>query len=280
MPVRTTVPSTDDVMLAVHDFGGDGPDLILCHATGMHGMVWAPVVEFLIDRFRCVAFDFRGHGDSTMPESGSMAWTGMTEDLAAVVDAMSGSGPRHGAGWSMGGCALIRAGIETPGLWRSAWVMEPIIFSAIPVAAVGESRGNLMAQAARRRREVFADRDEAFTNYASKPPFSHATPTALHAYVDHGFEDRPDGSVRLKCRGETEARVFEQSVTDTADRLAEFPVPMTVVASGDGMPPALVAPEVADQLPGGALERMDDLSHFAPMEDPARVAASIVAALS
>ena len=35
-----TVPSTDGVTLAVHDLGGDGPPLLLCHATGFHGRVW------------------------------------------------------------------------------------------------------------------------------------------------------------------------------------------------------------------------------------------------
>ena len=158
--------------------------------------------------------------------------------------------------------------------------MEPIIFSAGGGGGSGAGRGNHLAQSARRRREVFAGRDQAFDNYAAKRPFDKAKPEALRAYVDHGFEDLSDGTVRLKCRGETEARVFELSVTDTGDRLGELTCPFTVVASGDGFPPALMAPWVADHLGAGILERMEHLSHFAPMEDPERVAASIRTALA
>ena len=269
------VPSTDGVQVRVHDFGGDGPDLLLCHATGMHGMVWSPVIGQLTGSFRCVALDFRGHGDSAVPVGSSLAWTGMADDVLAVVDGLGLVGALRAAGWSMGGCALALAGLERRGLWRAAWAMEPIIFGADTVEISGATRGNALADSARRRREVFATRDEAIANYASKPPFDRAEPAALRAYVNHGFEDLDDGTVRLKCRGETEARLFELSVTETGSRLGELDFPFTVVASGDGFPPALVAPWVASQLGAGTLERMEDLSHFAPMEDPTRVAASI-----
>ena len=59
---------------------------------------------------------------------------------------------------------------------------------------------NPLAEGALRRRPTFASRDEAFENYSSKPPFSALDPDALRAYVDHGFADEPDGTVRLKCR--------------------------------------------------------------------------------
>jgi len=39
--------STDGVELEVHDLGGDGPDLLLVHATGFHGRVWEPLAGHL-----------------------------------------------------------------------------------------------------------------------------------------------------------------------------------------------------------------------------------------
>lgn len=279
MPTSSrTIESTDGVTLAVHELGGEGPTVLFCHATGMHGRVWGPVAAALVDRYRCVAVDFRGHGDSTLPDHGSQAWDGMAHDVLAVVDDLGG-GPLRAVGWSMGGCAITLAGVARPGLWAGIWAMEPIIFgnTDAPVSIVdGENR---LAIAARKRREVFASRQAALDNYASKPPFAAARPDALAAYVEHGFEDLADGTVRLKCRGETEARTFEMSATGAGDVLDQLDVPFTVVASGDGMPPAQIAPWVAEKLPRGRLECMDDLTHFAPMEDPARVAASIAETL-
>ena len=37
----------------VHDLGGDGPDLLLAHGTGLHGLVFAPLVRHLTGSFRC-----------------------------------------------------------------------------------------------------------------------------------------------------------------------------------------------------------------------------------
>ena len=60
---------------------------------------------------------------------------------------------------------------------------------------------------------MFGSRDEAYENFAGKPPLNVLAPDALRAYVDHGFADQPDGTVRLKCRGENEARIYEGSQT-------------------------------------------------------------------
>jgi len=50
---------------------------------------------------------------------------------------------------------------------------------------------------------------------------------------------------------------------------------ITVAGSGDGGKPAQLAPLIAQALPSGTYERYDDLTHFAPMEDPTRIAAAI-----
>jgi pimeloyl-ACP methyl ester carboxylesterase len=278
-PQTTLVESTDGVTVAVHDLGGSGPTLVLCHATGFHGRVWLPVAAALADRFHCLAVDFRGHGDSIIPDGLDLHWSGMGEDLLAVVDHLDLGTGLLGAGWSMGGCALTLAELGRPGLWQRAWAMEPIIFPTATEIPTTPSGGSALAEGARRRREVFDSRDHAFENYASKPPFAWCDPRALRAYVDYGFADQDDGTVILKCRGEIEGQVFEASLSGAWERLEEFAAPFTVVASGDGNAPATVAPAVVDRLPQGRLETMDDLTHFAPIQDPERVAESIAAAL-
>jgi len=269
------IPSTDGVTVAVHDLGGSGPTLVMCHATGFHGRVWETIAVALADRYHCLAIDFRGHGDSVISDGLDLAWVGMGQDVLAVVDAMDlGSGLRV-AGWSMGGCALTLAELARPGLWSSAWAYEPIIFPPPADDGVDNTNGGGLAEGARRRNNDFASRGEAFENYASKPPFSLCRPDALRSYVDYGFRDTDDGTVTLKCPGPIEAQVFEGAFTDAYERLGEFAAPFTVVASGDGQAPAQVAPSIADRLPHGALESMDDLTHFGPLQDPDRIAESI-----
>src|SRR5262245_55304750 len=99
------VDSTDGVRLAVHDLGGDGPSLLFSHATGFHGYVFQPLAEQLADRYHSWAVDYRGHGDSSPPASGSFAWDGMQADADAAVAAVANN-PLFALGHSMGGTAL------------------------------------------------------------------------------------------------------------------------------------------------------------------------------
>ncbi len=272
------IPSTDGAVVAGYDFGGDGADLLLCHANGLHAHVWLPLLDDLREHFHCYALDFRGHGHSEVPAGLVYAWEGFGDDVLAVVDHFELEDGLVGAGWSMGGCALVLAELSEPGTFDALWAYEPIIFPPQPTEArPGDSD---LSAGARRRRAVFASRDEAYENYASKPPFSVAEPASLRAYVDHGFGDLPDGTVQLCCLPDTEADIFGQSENEAWGRLAEIAAPVSVVGGGDGGPPATFAPLVVAELADGDFELMDDLTHFGPMQDPGRVAQSIIDALA
>src|SRR3954468_12668241 len=122
-----TTLTPDGVIIAYTDHGGTGPDLLLAHATGFCGGVWAPIAEALTDDFRVVTFDERGHGASSGAPDGDYQWDGFATDALAVVDEL---GLRHpfGAGHSCGGALLVLAELRRPGTFRSIWAYEPIIF--------------------------------------------------------------------------------------------------------------------------------------------------------
>jgi pimeloyl-ACP methyl ester carboxylesterase len=282
-PSPICVPSTDGVTLALHDLGGDGPPLLLCHPTGFLAATWAPLAAELAGVAHCWALDFRGHGDSTAPASGDYAWDGMADDVLAVVDHLGLTGV-HGVGHSMGGAALLMAEERRPGTFAGMWLYEPIVTPPSEGGDTGGVRVNPMADAARRRRPWFPDREAAYANFASKPPLSTLAPAALRAYVDHALRDVPgaddDGTIALKCTPEVEARVFEGSLQPTLfARLGEVLCPVTVAVSGDAAGPAFLGPLVADALADGRLERHPTLTHFGPMQDPAGLAAAVRAAL-
>jgi pimeloyl-ACP methyl ester carboxylesterase len=54
----------DGVRLAVRDFGGTGPPVLLLHGLAGHGGEWDATAAALRDCARVVAFDARGHGGS------------------------------------------------------------------------------------------------------------------------------------------------------------------------------------------------------------------------
>lgn len=273
------VASSDGVRLAVHDFGGPpgsgAPTLVFTHATGFHGLVWRPVARELIDRYRCLAVDLRGHGWSEMPPSGRLSWTAMADDVVAVVDAL-GEGPAgrvHGIGHSMGGAALVMAAVRRPAGFRSLWLFDPAI---VPGRRLSADVPNPLADGALRRREAFASLEAAVEHYARKPPLDALHPDALAAYVLGAFAQEEDRVV-LRCRPSTEAAVFRGATGSSAwEALSEVHLPVAVVAGRvEPLSPAAFASRIADELGNGVLVERPDLGHFGPLEDPASVAADI-----
>jgi pimeloyl-ACP methyl ester carboxylesterase len=281
--VGPRVQTSDGVEIATYDLGGHGPPVLLVHATGFHGRVWLPVAAALGDRYHCWSLDSRGHGDSAPAPGGDYAWEGFAEDVLAVRQRLGWEHPAA-VGHSSGGAALLLAEEARPGTFAALYCYEPVvpIGPAPPGGPSGSSPGQVLADGARRRREVFASRDQARANYAAKAPFSEFDPAALAAYIKWGFHDLADGTVRLACRRQDEARVYEAAVRHHGFRdLGLVACPVTVAAGGRQAhfgPGAMTA--VAARLGGSRpVEVHPDLGHFGPLQRPAEVAASIVEAL-
>jgi pimeloyl-ACP methyl ester carboxylesterase len=279
--VPVLLDSTDGVAVAIHDLGGPegAPVLLLAHATGFNAGAWRPFAARLAQHHRVVALDLRGHGLARTPEGIDFDWGGFVDDVVAVLDAgrdVLPSGPLHGLGHSMGGAALLGAGAQRPGSFRSLWLFEPI---APPSGAVFGTGDNPMATAAERRRAAFESVEAAIANYASKPPLAVLHPDALRGYVEDGVESQADGTVALRCRPAWEAATFRMTGGSPGwEAAAAVDVPVTVVMGRDTGPgPAAFAPALAERLPAGRLVHHPELGHFGPLEDPDRMGAEVVA---
>lgn len=274
--IPPTVTTADGLRIAVHDLRGQGPIVLLAHATGFHGHVWEPLAADLTDHYHCVAFDHRGHGDSDRPGPDGLAWQAYTEDTTTVADAVvSGerSGRPLGVGHSMGGIGLLLAEARRPGTFGALALFEPVVFPPLPDRSAGP---NALAESTRRRRADFPSLAEAEANYASKPPMDTFDPAALSAYVRHGFRAEA-GGVTLKCRPEDEAQTYENGPDSGAwDSLGQVACPVLVIRGAqDTFGPASFAAEVAARLPHGQLHADDSVGHFAPLEHPHSLAAVI-----
>jgi pimeloyl-ACP methyl ester carboxylesterase len=273
-------PSTDGVEVAAYDLteevgGDDGPPLLLAHATGFHAHVFLPLAARLADRFHCYAFDERGHGETLVPDELDYDWRGFADDAIAVARGFALDQP-VAFGHSAGGAALLLAEAREPGRFRALYCYEPVV---MPHETPLGPMDNPLSEGARRRRDVFPSRDDAYDNYASKPPFNTLAPDALRAYVDFGFADQPDGSVRLRCRPAVESQVYRMgSAHDAFARFPNLRCPVTVACGEhtDAFTPPLIERQVA-ALPRGRMEVLTGLGHFGPLEDPAAVAESILA---
>jgi pimeloyl-ACP methyl ester carboxylesterase len=274
------VETADGVRIAVHDLGGSGEPLLIAHATGFHGRAYAPLAQGLQGGFRRASIDERGHGLSGLPQNLDFDWNDFALDVLAGLSvfgsgASTDIGPFFGFGHSAGATALLIAEVMRPGTFRGIYCFEPVIFpSEEPLPPMPD---NPLSLAARRRRDVFPSRETAFNNYRSKPPLETFDEAALRAYVEHGFEDLPDGSVRLRCRPEHEAVIYASgAASGVYQRLGEVACPIVLAggAKSESIPRDLLE-LVAKQLPRAEIEIFEGIGHFGPLEDPHRVAASV-----
>lgn len=276
MTVR--LPSTDGVEIELHEFGGDGPTLLIAHATGFCAGPYRPLAAHLTDRFRVIALDFRAHGRSGRPADGDLSWSGMIDDLLTVVDHVGE--PVFAFGHSMGGACLLGAERRRPGSLRAAYVFEPIV---IPEEFQdGPPGGNPLAISARRRRPTFTSRAEALHRFAGRPPLGVFRADVLWHYVEDGFADDPEGTVSLRCAPEDEAATFEAPGKPTPEQLEAVAVPVTLAIGGqDPSPgPADFGRFAAPHLPHGELRELSDLGHFGPFQDPRLIAEEIRSAFA
>ena len=269
--------SDDGEQVALHDFGGDGPPLLLGHGNGLNAGMWAAAVPYLAERFHCFGIDLRGHGRCrpVRPDY-AVDRARFGEDVLTCIDHVGG--PVRYAGHSLGGAAAIFASLVRPDAFLAMWLFEPVILPP-DFVRTGEGPPSTLIEGARNRRMQFDSVEDAVARFISKPPFSWCDPVAVRGYVEIGTYP-VEGGVRLSCEAENEARVFGSSEPiDFAD-LGAVTIPTVIAAGGDDDEahaiPAKAAPLVAEALGAGRLERHEALSHFGPMQAPRAMAASVI----
>ncbi len=274
-PTPRDLPGHNGLPIRVWDHGGDGPALILAHCTGTLARLWDPLVPALKEKFHVYAHDTRGHGDSGKPrEPDAYTWINTGRDLIAMIDALGLARPLLAAGHSAGAAQIAYAEWLRPGTFSKAVLIDPII------GPEGFFRtDNPLAEAARRRRNIFESREFARARWGSRPPLGAWDPRALDAYVTHGLRDRPDGQVELKCPPEIESQVFAHSgSTDLFEHLGELNTEITLVTSDNSN----VRQLALLQRPRYKRCTFIDLqgpTHFIPQEVPDEVAAIILHSL-
>jgi pimeloyl-ACP methyl ester carboxylesterase len=114
--------------------------VVFAHGLLLSQRIFADQVATLSRGYRCLAFDFRGHGQSSVARTGYDP-EGLEADTASLIEAL-GAAPCHFVGLSLGGIVGLRLAIHRPELLRSL-----AVFSATPdaEAAANQRQYRLLA---------------------------------------------------------------------------------------------------------------------------------------
>lgn len=113
MPVK----EINGVQIHYQEFGSGHETIVFAHSLLLNNQIFEAQIAALQDSFRCIVFDFRGHGQSEITESG-YEMDSITDDVSTLIKALV-SGPCHFVGVSMGGFVGMRLAIRDPELIKS-----------------------------------------------------------------------------------------------------------------------------------------------------------------
>ncbi|MFD0404951.1 alpha/beta fold hydrolase [Kitasatospora sp. NPDC127116] len=275
-----SVRSADGIRLHVEVHGRPGaPTVVLAHGWTCSTAFWAPVIRRLSDRYRVVAYDQRGHGNSEIPPSRARYSTrALAEDLSAVLARTVPAGERAVlAGHSMGGMTIMTAGGRPEVADRTA---AAVLISTGPGDLVAEL--TVLPPAVRPRglrrflhRQLLRSRmplgpvspvSRVALKYATMGPGSSAGQVEATARIVHACPT----AVRANW-----AAVLER--LDVHAGLARLAAPTAVVVgTGDRLTPPVHAHRIVAELPDPqGLLLLPGVGHMSPLERPDEVAAEI-----
>jgi len=255
--------SCNGVQLAVEDSGGGGATVLFSHGLLYSLRMWDAQIPELRPRFRCVAYDHRGQGESEAPATGLDMDT-LTEDAAALIGVL-GLGPVHFIGMSMGGFVGMRLAARRPELVRSLILIDT---SAGPEPAENIPRYRRLEWVARWFGTwPVASRVQAIMHGASarKDP---ARAADLRAWRDR----------LLRADAVAMNRAVEGVLTRDSARplLARIRCPtLVMVGEEDTATVPARSEEIAAGISGARLVRIPRAGHMSPIDAPAAVSTEL-----
>lgn len=253
---------------------------LLHHANGFCAAAWGPVAQLLRPRYRVIAIDARGHGDSDGFENpDDVQWNHFVDDLVSVAEQVLGESGRdridYGIGSSLGGVITALAEARRPRTFKRIAMLDPpvhpgeawIVKLQLDRPAVAFAREGLAARA-RKRRGRWPSRAAIREAWKNKPVFCAWAPEVFELYLDEGFKSLPDGSVALKCAPTVEAAVFEAIADiDFFGAFATVCCPILLVHASGGFFSSAIHKCFASEMPNGTYA-VADVGHLIPYESP------------
>jgi pimeloyl-ACP methyl ester carboxylesterase len=273
-PLPVNEPISDYVRvngLRLHyvDWGGEGPPIVIVHATGFLGRVYRPIALALRSIGHVYSYDQRGHGDSERPAIAEISWYRTAEDLEGFLLAM-GLGGVRAFGHSAGGTAIGAVADKRPDLITRAMIVEPVIIDQ----ADPRQRPNDLYERTLKRKPAFDSLEAMYANFAGKPPYMTWDRDVLRDYCEYGTRADGDGRQLLKCSPEVKARLYQTARDfDGLARILASTVPMLVVFGEKSESPGIEFGErIARDAPQRRVVVVPGGGHLVPMEQPAVIA--------
>lgn len=251
-----------DCNVAVYD-EGSGPTILFVHGFPLSHAMWRGQLENLKSRFRVVAPDLRGFGESPLPTGdgaeAKSTMRQMADDCAAVLDALQIAAPVVLCGLSMGGYVAWQFAKHHSGKLRGLILCDTKAAGDTPEAA--ETRRKMAEHVLKHGTSAVAE----------------AMPGKLFAQITH--HEKPEIVAEIRStiaathpQGLAAAQRGMAEREDIRTRLPRIAVPtLVIVGREDAISPVDEMRAIAEAIPGAKFHVVEQAGHMAPLEQPGEV---------
>jgi pimeloyl-ACP methyl ester carboxylesterase len=246
--------------------------VVCIHASASSSGQWRPLMDRLANRFRVLAVDLYGYGQSpAWPDDRDLT---LSDEIRLIEPVLRAAGDRFDLiGHSYGGAIALRAALDNPGRVRSLVLFEPVLFAALfqddpeqPAAReIASVRDDTNAAVASGELDRSGER---FVDYWMGPGAWAKTPEKRRP---------PVAQAMRKVKGEWHASFTEPTPLDAFRALAIptlYLVGTASPASSRGIARLLIA-----RLPDVTVVELPGVGHMGPVTHPDRVNPEIEAYL-
>lgn len=258
MSVQDRVIDVNGLELHYREWGHpQAPPLLLLHAGGCHAHWWNATAGKFSERYRVIAPDLRGHGDSDRSAAGDYTFEAYTSDVTALVDTLGLDDVRL-VGHSLGAYVGLVYASRCPAQLRALVIAD--MLCELDAAALER-----VHEAGRKPSPIFASRAEAEARFRLQPPETVAPPEVLAQLTAHAVAQAHDGRFTFKF----DRRAMGLPPVRAWDFASSVTCP-TLVVRGErsNLMPREHAERLAALFPHGRLREIAGAYHHVMLDDP------------
>ena len=246
----------------------DAPTIFLLHGDMRTSRSWDAAARHLYDRYRVLALDSRGHGDSDWPDVG-YTFTQRVDDLEDFADAI-GMRDTVAVAHSTGGVVATLLSERRPDIFSRLALLEPMV-------VVTESFQRMVSKRAETPRRTWESREDMYKYLKWHRMTGKWPDDVIRDVVDHESYELPDG--RFDMKWATASMSWSEREGDYHDIkpvLRTLGKPILFIMSDSRADQFRHLVPIAEQTPGFDLLTIPDSGHNMYMDQPAAVAKAVV----
>ncbi|AQG81476.1 alpha/beta hydrolase [Spirosoma montaniterrae] len=250
----------NETNLNIHETGSGSPTLVFMHYFGGSGLEWQSVMNQLSDRYRCIAIDLPGHGDSDESVPGYAVDT-VAEMVAALAETLQ-TGPFVLIGHSMSGKIAMAVAAGTPD--RPAPPNLKALVLVSPSPPVPEPIPD-------------TEREKLLNGYGSLPEARKRLKNITAKPISDSVQNQIVADDLRTARSAWDAWLLHGSRETISERMADITIPIHIIVGSDdrALPPDVQPKLVLPYLRTATLDLLNGAGHLLPWEVPDELAAFI-----